>query len=298
MVNRSDKGSEISLDDIEKTVGLKIGHVFPNDYRHAVGAINKGQPMAESTQGRLAESFHALPITDWPDGSGDRSRRGEQFLGVVDSEAVALKLGRESSTEWILPLALRQPLAVDTRRSDYQELKSRIHQALLDGLDLDRLAYVKREDAEPEIRTLIAVMLDRESENDAAQPVRARGLVTDAQRALRERSARRLASRDPAISDIPDQPLRPGLHRTQRHARADRASCSGRPPSAGIIRAYRQRRWPPNRRVESDGRCQVCRRFTRQRHHSAYRPRWTCRFDPPVPHRGDLARRISSNAVR
>ncbi|MFN7982047.1 MAG: AAA family ATPase [Vicinamibacterales bacterium] len=60
VVNRSDKGSEISLDDIEKTVGLKIGHVFPNDYRHAVGAINKGQPMAESTQGRLAESFHAF----------------------------------------------------------------------------------------------------------------------------------------------------------------------------------------------------------------------------------------------
>src|SRR6478609_5012788 len=32
-------------------------------------------------------------------------------------------------------LSLRQPLAVDTRRSDYQDLKSRIHQALLDRLD-------------------------------------------------------------------------------------------------------------------------------------------------------------------
>ena len=29
---------------------------------------------------------------------------------------------------------------VDSRRSDYQELKSRIHQGLLDRLDLDRLA--------------------------------------------------------------------------------------------------------------------------------------------------------------
>src|SRR6476660_2180717 len=43
-------------------------------------------------------------------------------------------------------LSLRQPLAVDTRRSDYQDLKSKVHQALLDRLDLDRLAYVKRED--------------------------------------------------------------------------------------------------------------------------------------------------------
>ena len=60
VVNRSDKGAEIGLDDIEKTVGLKLSHVFPNDYRQAVGAINKGQPMAESLQGRLPESFHAF----------------------------------------------------------------------------------------------------------------------------------------------------------------------------------------------------------------------------------------------
>lgn len=60
VVNRSDKAAEIGLDDIEKTVGLKIHHVFPNDYRQAVGAINKGQPFAESLQGRLPESFHAF----------------------------------------------------------------------------------------------------------------------------------------------------------------------------------------------------------------------------------------------
>ena len=46
----------------------------------------------------------------------------------------------------------RTSYAVDTRRPDYQELKSRLHQGLLDRLDLDRLAYVKREEAEPEIR--------------------------------------------------------------------------------------------------------------------------------------------------
>jgi pilus assembly protein CpaE len=60
VVNRSDRSAEIGVDDIEKTVGLKISHVFPNDYRQAVGAINKGQPLAEATQGRLPESFHAF----------------------------------------------------------------------------------------------------------------------------------------------------------------------------------------------------------------------------------------------
>jgi len=60
VVNRSDKASEIGLEDIEKTVGLKARHVFPNDYRQAVAAINKGQPLAESAQGRLPESFHAF----------------------------------------------------------------------------------------------------------------------------------------------------------------------------------------------------------------------------------------------
>lgn len=60
VVNRADKGAEIGIEDIEKTVGLKVRHTFPNDYRHVVAAINKGEPLAESTHGRLPESFHAF----------------------------------------------------------------------------------------------------------------------------------------------------------------------------------------------------------------------------------------------
>ena len=99
-------------------------------------------------------------------------------------------------------LALRQPLAVDTRRSDYQELKSRIHQALLDRLDLDRLAYVKREDAEPEIRTLIAVMLDREAETTPLSLYERESLVTDVLNELFGLGPLEGLLRDPAISDI------------------------------------------------------------------------------------------------
>src|SRR6476646_11495957 len=59
-------------------------------------------------------------------------------------------------------------LGVDTRSPHYQELKSRIHQDLLNRLDLDRLTRMRREDAEPEIRNLIVGMVERES---AAMPL-------------------------------------------------------------------------------------------------------------------------------
>jgi pilus assembly protein CpaF len=99
-------------------------------------------------------------------------------------------------------LSLRTPSSIDTRRSDYQELKSRIHQALLDRLDLDRLAYVKREDAEPEIRTLIAAMLDRESETTPLSMYERENLITDVLNELFGLGPLEALLKDPAISDI------------------------------------------------------------------------------------------------
>ena len=98
-------------------------------------------------------------------------------------------------------LALRQP-SFDTRRTDYQELKSRVHQALLDRLDLDRLAYVKREDAEPEIRSLIAVMLDREAETTPLSLFERENLITDVLNELFGLGPLEALLKDPAISDI------------------------------------------------------------------------------------------------
>lgn len=99
-------------------------------------------------------------------------------------------------------LSLRQPQNVDVRRTDYQELKSRIHQALLDRLDLDRLAYVKREDAEPEIRTLIAAMLDRESETTPLSLYERESLISDVLNELFGLGPLEALLKDPAISDI------------------------------------------------------------------------------------------------
>ena len=91
---------------------------------------------------------------------------------------------------------------VDTRRPDYQDLKSRLHQGLLDRLDLDRLAYVKREEAEPEIRRLIIAMLEREMEDTPLTLSEREALTGDVLNELFGLGPLEVLLRDQAISDI------------------------------------------------------------------------------------------------
>src|SRR5438552_620953 len=62
------------------------------------------------------------------------------------------------------PLMMPDTAGIDVRHPHYQELKSRVHEELLNRLNLDRLTRVKREEAEPEIRDLIVTMLERQHE--------------------------------------------------------------------------------------------------------------------------------------
>src|SRR4029434_7955683 len=50
--------------------------------------------------------------------------------------------------------------ASTSQTKDYQRLKAKVHQELLNRLNLERLTRVKREDAEPEIRRVIAVIIE------------------------------------------------------------------------------------------------------------------------------------------
>src|SRR5215470_17687945 len=97
---------------------------------------------------------------------------------------------------------LRPAYSVDTRRPDYQELKSRVHQGLLDRLDLDRLAYVKRDEAEPEIRRLIIAMLEREMEDTPLTLSERETLTTDVLNELFGLGPLEMLLKDQAISDI------------------------------------------------------------------------------------------------
>jgi len=69
----------------------------------------------------------------------------------------------------------------DTGRqlNPYQELKGRVHSELLNRLNLERLAKIKREEGEPEIRSLIAEILDREYQSTPLSTSERENLVSD-----------------------------------------------------------------------------------------------------------------------
>ena len=54
-------------------------------------------------------------------------------------------------------------LSADAKNPRYQEIRSRIHQELLNRLNLERLSRVRREEAEPELRSLILTLLESEA---------------------------------------------------------------------------------------------------------------------------------------
>jgi pilus assembly protein CpaE len=60
VINRTDRGSEIGHQDVERAVGGAIAHQFPSDYRRALHAMNKGRPLALDNHNDLAASFKAL----------------------------------------------------------------------------------------------------------------------------------------------------------------------------------------------------------------------------------------------
>ena len=76
-----------------------------------------------------------------------------------------------SSVVPLVPIASRNP--------QYQELKSRVHTELLNRLNLERLATVKREHAEPEIRDLINMMVERETQTTPLSLFERESLVGD-----------------------------------------------------------------------------------------------------------------------
>jgi len=90
----------------------------------------------------------------------------------------------------------------DTRHPQYQDIKSRIHTDLLNRLNLDRLTTVKREAAEPEIRSLILGMLEEESKTTPLSLREREQLITDVLHELFGLGPLEELLRDPAISDI------------------------------------------------------------------------------------------------
>ena len=91
---------------------------------------------------------------------------------------------------------------VDTRHPQYQELKSRVHQGLLNRLNLERLTRVSREEAEPEIRGVIMGMLEAESDQIPLSQFERQALIGDVLNELFGLGPLEELLADPEISDI------------------------------------------------------------------------------------------------
>jgi len=98
--------------------------------------------------------------------------------------------------------ATARPRVVDDRTSRYLELKGRVHQELLNRLNLDRLTQISRADAEPEIRNVIASILDRESATMPLSLFERETVSSDVLDELFGLGPLELLLKDPAISDI------------------------------------------------------------------------------------------------
>jgi pilus assembly protein CpaF len=102
----------------------------------------------------------------------------------------------------ILVPASKSTLSADARNPKYQDVRNRIHQELLNRLNLERLSRVRRAEAEPEIRELIAGLLDRESRDHPLSLAERENLVNDVLHELFGLGPLEVLLQDPSVSDI------------------------------------------------------------------------------------------------
>jgi pilus assembly protein CpaF len=91
---------------------------------------------------------------------------------------------------------------VDVRHAKYQEIKGKVHVDLLNRLNLERLTRVRREDAEPEIRSLILGLLEKESHATPLSLFERESLIGDVLNELFGLGPLEVFLSDPSVSDI------------------------------------------------------------------------------------------------
>ena len=91
---------------------------------------------------------------------------------------------------------------VEIRHSQYQEVKARVHEQLLGRLNLERLSQVRRTEAEPEIRSVIASLLEKESEKTPLSLYEREAIIVDVLNELFGLGPLEALLVDPDVSDI------------------------------------------------------------------------------------------------
>jgi pilus assembly protein CpaF len=99
-------------------------------------------------------------------------------------------------------MAAPSSATLDFKQSHYQDVKSRIHEQLLNRLNLERLSQVKRDEAEPELRSVIGALLEREAETTPLSMYERDNIVVDVLNELFGLGPLEAILRDPDVSDI------------------------------------------------------------------------------------------------
>jgi pilus assembly protein CpaF len=98
--------------------------------------------------------------------------------------------------------AARPSGSPDVRHPHYQTIKAKIHQELLNRLNLERLARVSRDQAEPEIRTLIIGLLETETKTVPLSLYERESMTVDVLDELFGLGPLEALLKDPTVSDI------------------------------------------------------------------------------------------------
>src|SRR6478672_2696751 len=101
-----------------------------------------------------------------------------------------------------MPYQTLPAAAGDTRSAHYQELKAKVHQELLNRLNLERLTRVSRREAEPEIRELINHMIEAEAQTTPLSLFERENLIIDVLDELFGLGPLEVLLKDRDISDI------------------------------------------------------------------------------------------------
>ena len=228
VVSRADRLAEIGHEDVERAVGSQRRAQFPERLPAGAAGPQQGRPgRARQPQraGRPRCPKFARALAGVEQASREVKKPAGRFSLFGTRKGSS---GEESRVMTSLFGGPTMPVGRgDARSPQYQELKARIHQELLEPPQ-PRAAARGSSARRPSRRSasLIVGMLERESADDAAQPLRARKPDhRRPERAVRPRSARGAAA-GPGHLRHPGQPLRPGLHRARTASSRRPTSCS------------------------------------------------------------------------
>jgi pilus assembly protein CpaE len=62
VLGRTDRQADIGYDDVERTLGLRVTHTVPSEYRTALQALNKGRPMVLDNHNDLSAAFKQIAL--------------------------------------------------------------------------------------------------------------------------------------------------------------------------------------------------------------------------------------------